>query len=143
MKENTDISERILQVIDYYNINKNQFAAKLGYNRSQTIYDIISNKVKPSYEFFRMFALSEYSVLISIQWLISGEGDMLIDHKSNVSVVSKTTEETLLTILKEKDAKIEAQAIRIGRLEAEVEILRKKSTDREDAVDVECVGAVG
>ena len=52
MKKNTEISERILQIIEFVKSNPNEFAKKLGYNRGQTIYDVLNNKAKPSYDFF-------------------------------------------------------------------------------------------
>lgn len=51
MKENTDISERISQMLDYLDVTRNVFAKSLGYNRSQSIYDIINGKSKPSFDF--------------------------------------------------------------------------------------------
>ncbi|MGB4775429.1 MAG: S24 family peptidase [Daejeonella sp.] len=75
-KINTEISERILQVIDFHGDNKNIFAQKLGYNRSQTIYDIVNGKSAPSYDFFNRFTNSEYSETTNLEWLISGNGEM-------------------------------------------------------------------
>ena len=62
--ETTSISERILQLIDFLKISRNAFAKKLGYSRSQVIYDIVNNKAKPSFEFFEKFLNSEYSALM-------------------------------------------------------------------------------
>lgn len=84
-KKNTDISERILQMLEYLNINSNNFAKKIGYNRSQMLYDIINGKSKPSYEFFFRFLDSEYSEIISIEWLISGKSDMIRTNKISFS----------------------------------------------------------
>ncbi|RXQ96062.1 hypothetical protein EO244_04260 [Ancylomarina salipaludis] len=77
MKENTNISERILALLDYLNISRNVFAKKLGYERSQSVYDIINGKSKPSFDFFNKLFNSEYSELINSVWLITGKGDML------------------------------------------------------------------
>ena len=77
MKENNTISERILAVLDYLNISRNVFAKKLGYTRSQSVYDIINGKSKPSYDFFNKLFSSEYSELINSVWLITGRGNML------------------------------------------------------------------
>ena len=82
MKENTDISERILQVIDYLKLNPNSFAKSLGYKRSQVVYDILKGKAKPSYEFFNKLTNTEYSERISLRWLISGIGS--IDRKNQM-----------------------------------------------------------
>lgn len=77
MKKNADFSERLKEVIDLLEITPNTFGQKLGYNRSQTIYDLINNKCKPSYDFVKKFMISDISETISIEWLITGEGPML------------------------------------------------------------------
>jgi predicted transcriptional regulator len=81
MKDNTNISERILSLLDYLNITRNVFAKKLGYTRSQVIYDIINGKSKPSFDFFDKLFHSEYSELIDSIWLITGKGNMLNKNK--------------------------------------------------------------
>lgn len=73
MKKNTEISERVRQVIDYLNVNENQFAKSLAYKRSQSIYDIVNGKSKPSFDFFNKLFNSEYSELINPIWLLTGK----------------------------------------------------------------------
>ena len=75
--KNTDISARIAEILDYINESKNSFALKLGYERAQTVYDIINGKSAPSYDFFKKFQFSEYSEIINIDWLLTGRGSML------------------------------------------------------------------
>ncbi len=77
MKKNTGISERISNIVEYLGVSKNEFALKLGYDRSQTIYDITNGKSLPSHDFFDRFLNSEYSENINIEWVISGHGNML------------------------------------------------------------------
>lgn len=79
MKKNTEISERILQIIEFVKSNPNEFAKKLGYNRGQTIYDVLNKKAKPSYDFFYRLFSSEYSEIINLSWVITGDGEMLKD----------------------------------------------------------------
>src|SRR5690554_843995 len=74
--KNTDISERILKVIDYFGVSRNDFALTLGYDRSQTIYDIVNRKSKPSFDFFQKFMNSEFSEQINLKWLFTGLGEM-------------------------------------------------------------------
>lgn len=76
MQKNTEISERINQLIDYVGDSKNEFAKKLGYERSQSIYDISNGKSKPSFDFFEKLLNSEYSEIINIEYLISGIGNI-------------------------------------------------------------------
>lgn len=91
MIKNTDISERIEKMLLYLNINRNNFAQNIGYERSQTLYDIISGKSKPSYDFFLKFLNSEYSELIDINWLITGNGNMIKENKINSSILNTGT----------------------------------------------------
>jgi len=76
MNKNTNISERIFQMVDYLSITPNEFAKKLGYNRSQAIYDIISGKSKPSFDFFYKLKYSEFSEMFNLDWIVTGEGTM-------------------------------------------------------------------
>ena len=78
-KNNTEISERISQIIDYVGVTRNEFAKTLAYSRSQSVYDILNNKSKPSYDFFNRFFNSEYSELINSIWLMTGKGHMLYE----------------------------------------------------------------
>ena len=81
-KKNAEISARIRNVIDFFKDTPNGFAIKLGYKRAQTVYDILSLKSAPSYDFFYRFTNAEFSDTISLDWLIAGKGPML---KSEVS----------------------------------------------------------
>lgn len=76
MKKNTEISDRIRKIIDDQCISPNYFATKLGYDRAQTVYDIINGKSAPSYDFFNKFMMSEYSDIYNIDWIITGRGVM-------------------------------------------------------------------
>lgn len=91
MKKNTEISARIAQIIENQGITSNLFAKKLGYDRSQTVYDIINSKSAPSYDFFRRFEISEYSEIINISWLFTGQGEML---KTNCAKTQNQPSET-------------------------------------------------
>lgn len=79
--KNTDISERLLEMIDYLGVTKNEFAKNLSYDRSQAVYDMINGKSKPSFDFFNRLLHSEYSELFNIEYLISGIGSL---HKPNI-----------------------------------------------------------
>lgn len=75
--KNSDISVRIAELLERLSLNPNQFATKLGYVRSQTVYDFLNGKVKPSFDFFYRLLNSEFSDKISLDWLIGGDGEML------------------------------------------------------------------
>lgn len=75
----SEISERISKLIDSLGFNPNTFATVLGYNRSQTIYDILNGKSKPSFDFFSRLMNSEISEKCNVEWLFNGRGDMLRD----------------------------------------------------------------
>ena len=77
LKKKTEISERILQLIDYLKVSKNEFARNLGYERSQAIYDVVNGKSKPSFYFFNRLYNSKYSGFIDPEWLLTGRGTML------------------------------------------------------------------
>lgn len=77
MGKNTEISERISEMIESLDSNPNSFAKALGYSRAQTIYDIVNGKSAPSYDFFKRFQISEFSDIINIDWLLTGRGNKL------------------------------------------------------------------
>lgn len=81
--KNAEISARITDIIEFLHETPNSFAKKLGYNRAQTIYDIQNMKSAPSYDFFARFVKAGYSALISMDWIFTGKGNMIIDDKSS------------------------------------------------------------
>lgn len=88
MKKISEISERINELIDYLGISPNNFSKKLGYDRAQTVYDVLNGKSKPSYDFFSRLYNTEYSDIINEKWLFSGDGEML-KGAAPVAVVAK------------------------------------------------------
>jgi phage repressor protein C with HTH and peptisase S24 domain len=99
-KKNTEISARILQIIENQEVTPNLFAKKLGYDRSQTVYDIINSKSAPSYDFFKRFEISEYSEIINISWLLTGQGEML---KTKSTKINTTSSKRFSQIVDSKD----------------------------------------
>ena len=86
MKKNTEISARISEIIEHLGVSPNNFAKLLGYERSQTVYDVISGKSAPSYDFFNRLAASENSAVFSMRWLLTGQGSMLKKESEAVPV---------------------------------------------------------
>lgn len=118
------IKDRVIQVLEYKCIPKESFYTKIGITsanfrgkakntplNSTTIENILS--VIPD---------------INLAWLLTGQGAMFSTEHTN------TTEERLLDLLKEKDAKIEELSRLVGRLESRVEFLQKKATSPNDEV---------
>jgi phage repressor protein C with HTH and peptisase S24 domain len=87
--KNTIISERLIQLIEYLGVNPNDFAKKLGYTRSQAVYDMIGGKSKPSFDFFDKLLNSEYSEKANLEWIISGRGDMVKENIDGPAQVYK------------------------------------------------------
>lgn len=100
----TKISDRVKIIIENEKVTINKFSQNLGYDRSQTIHDIINSKSNPSYDFFYKFAKSEYSEVYDLYWLITGEGSM---HKADTTVMSGTAppdRDEIIQLLREKVA---------------------------------------
>lgn len=136
MKNNTEISERILKIIDYLGISTNEFAHKLGYARSQAIYDILNGKAKPSFSFFENLYNSEYSELFNLTWILHGSGDMLLNKKSIGNELSgdtdsktlNTQENDLYKELYEKSLSTITELNReIGKLQLQLDQCTKKA----------------
>lgn len=102
-KKITEISARISDIIECCATTPNNFAKILGYTRAQTIYDILNGKSAPSYDFFRRFSESEYSAIISLKWLLSGDAEMWTDffqrltHEEQVEVVNNVNHNTSIS----------------------------------------------
>lgn len=116
MKEkNTEISARVTEMIERLAETPNSFAKALGYSRAQTIYDIISGKSAPSYDFFRKIAIAEISASINIYWLLTGEGQIFKQPDVDIKKEISTPTDTSLFI-----DKIAEQAAEIGRLQEQI-----------------------
>lgn len=94
-RKNTEISERISKLIDSLGVKPNAFAVALGYNRSQTIYDILNGKSAPSFDFFNKLALSEYSEIINMDWVLTGRGKILRSSNLRKEKESTLSEENI------------------------------------------------
>lgn len=113
MDKITEISERVAQLIEYWGVNKNDFAKKLGYKRAQTVYDIVNGKAKPSFDFFNRLYNTEYSENINPFWIFTGKGEMIKIENGNGNDSSKD------------DYIIELQRDKIKHLEKELAQAKK------------------
>lgn len=130
MKEkNTEISARVAEMIERLAETPNSFAKALGYSRAQTIYDIISGKSAPSYDFFRKIAIAEISASINIYWLLTGEGHIFKQTDVDIKKEIITPTDTSLFI-----DKIAEQAAEIGRLQEQIRQMQNRlGKDASDA----------
>jgi len=101
-KENSEIYERIFLIIKRLSADTLSFANDLGYNNAQIVDDIINANSAPTYDFFKRFMLSDYSEIISINWLLTGRGKMIIDTESdnNLAPISNPTELAILKMIR-------------------------------------------
>lgn len=129
---NTEISERILQVIEFLSISPNKFTKDLGYSRTQTIYDILNCKSAPSFEFFNRLFNSEYSAIINPIWLLTGKGAMTdkLDTVKTESVVIKNCK-----LCAEKDQTILALKEVNTVLRDGMELYKSRCKDPEQRID--------
>lgn len=111
MNNITDISARIADFIEKTGHNPNSFAKELGYNRAQTIYDLINGKCAPSFDFFRRLAMSDISVKLDFRWLITG----------NESIQPQIIDKDLTFLIN----KVIEQAEEIGKLRQQLEAIKR------------------
>lgn len=78
---NMELKDRILQIIKYKGLTPPTFAKKIGAKTKQSIYDLTSGKTKSLSEKMKKKILS-YATDVNPIWLITGQGNMLIDNKT-------------------------------------------------------------
>ena len=98
-KENSEIAGRMLLTVKKLSPDTLSFAIDLGYDNTQIVDDIINANAAPTYDFFKRFMLSEYSEIVSINWLLTGRGKMIIGSESDNNP-EPATDATELAILK-------------------------------------------
>lgn len=80
------INERVVKLIEKYDIQYKEFASLLGVSR-QTITNITSNSVRPSLEVIEKI-LKQYP-RVNARWLITGEGEMFSDQQQEPEKILK------------------------------------------------------
>ncbi|HLS12186.1 MAG TPA: XRE family transcriptional regulator [Flavobacteriaceae bacterium] len=112
MINNSDINERVLQLIEYKSgNNQKKFAESIGF-APQVISNIVSGrKSKPSYDVLNAIITS--FVDINSEWLLTGEGSMLKDGSDDIYI------QPLSNNRKAIEAKIEEQVVPLYSLTAE------------------------
>lgn len=99
-----NIIDRLQQVIEHEGLNVASFAKKIGVG-DQTIRGIVIQKRNnPGYEL--IYKISQTFDWLNIEWLITGEGDMIKSPKDE-SVSTENSTKEIINYLREKDQKIE------------------------------------
>ena len=106
--------ERIKKIVECMKLTPNAFAKKIGYAKGKTIYDFM-NGTRPLN--FKVAAkIAETFPEISKSWILTGEGEMLmeksqsmtpeiIENESGISEISFSKEEYLKILKQNKDLK--------------------------------------
>ena len=79
------ISERIDIIIKYLEMNPTSFSKAIGINNNVTIGRIINDKKSPSFEVLQKI-IQQYSSVINTDWLITGQGNMLVQEEARVKL---------------------------------------------------------
>lgn len=135
--KNAEISARIAEIVEYLGETPNSFAKKLGYDRTQTIYDILNQKSAPSFDFFRRFTIAGYSEMIDFDWVFTGKGEMLktIQEPVQLQQGSETLKEVkgeaaaFYKMYKEKDEENKELLKENARLEERLRLIEPDKSD--------------
>lgn len=96
------MKEVIIKLLDYSKLNVKQLSEKLGMQRAQAIYDIVSGKTKRISEKLANQIISEFPEINKV-WLLTGEGEMLKDSSAissdhSVSIAGNDIKENKITV---------------------------------------------
>lgn len=84
-----EINQRVKVFIDHLGMNENQFAAALGMDRADKIYNITGLKNLASTPVLEL--ISKKFVSLNMNWVLRGTGNMLLDEEE-VDYSSKVKE---------------------------------------------------
>ena len=121
----SDINNRIsLLIAKISNGNKRQFSLSIGVSATVVENIVGSRSGKPSFEVLEkiIYAIEN----INVDWLITGRGEMFTSNDRGPQIVAES--DYLMTLIREKDEKIEEMSRLIGRLEYQCEQLKKKKS---------------
>ena len=77
------VDVRIQNLIDHYELNVSSFSKSIGLTGNVTIYKIVKGESAPS--FATLLKIKESYPEVNIDWILTGEGNMLIDNKKDIS----------------------------------------------------------
>lgn len=125
MEQVNDIAHRLKKIIDSSGMNNNSFAKSVGKSYSN-IASVLDGKVKPGFDFITAI-LKQYPQINSA-WLITGEGEMLLEAAPKIESrpdnylqeYLKELEKRFQKLLDQKDKLIESQQYLIEHLEGQL-----------------------
>lgn len=138
--------ERIEEIRFFLKKNKTEFAKILGYKTPQSYTSYLSGKSSVSMNMIK--ALKEYDNRFNLNWILTGQGQMLLDLESNNNRVQNIdTNQGVITQMdgnsnvnyktndtSNKDcSKLE---IENNHLKIEIELLKKSLTDKERLISL-------
>lgn len=93
MNKSSDILQKFL---DHFEINANQLAKQLDMPRTQSLYDILDNKISIS----RKMAdrIKEVYGEVNVSWLLTGEGEMLLNRNTKDKELNKKATTDLIPL---------------------------------------------
>lgn len=107
-------SERIIKLKEYLEKSYNKIAEECGLNNAQTLYDIKNGKHGISKDVAE--TISNKYLNISKQWLLTGEGEMLISHSTPGSSGSTPSVSALLDIIRSQQETIRSLSETVRQL---------------------------
>ncbi|MHA1974431.1 MAG: hypothetical protein ACTSW1_15645 [Candidatus Hodarchaeales archaeon] len=114
---------RLKKIIDHANTNPTRFGALLGYNNSENIRKLLNTQnANPGLRILNDI-ISRFPE-INAHWLITGEGNMILDHEDKLN--DENTREG-----KEPDSQLIKAWKECGALELEVKLLKEKVANLE------------
>jgi hypothetical protein len=124
------LDQRLLSLISALNLNINQFAKEIGYDRPDKIYKLTKGENKPSYE--TLHTIGTVYPQVSMDWLIMGVGPMFRGQADQESVTMNPGGEdrekvkALLELVRTKDQLIEEKD-KLLKAYAKLELLIRAS----------------
>lgn len=77
------VDKRIKRLIDHFELNVSSFSKSIGLTGNVTIHKIVKGESSPS--FATLSKIKETYPEVNIDWILSGEGDMLITNQKDIS----------------------------------------------------------
>lgn len=110
-------SERIIKLKNFLDKSYNRVAEECGINNAQTLYDIKNGKHGISKDIADK--ISSRYLNISKQWLLTGEGEMLVEDSSAASSGSAPSVAELLVIIRSQQETIKSLSETVRQLAKE------------------------